>query len=114
MALPKTTPTVTSNVTQTRSQFSETLDRVRRHEARVIVEKSGIPVGAIVSIEDLKVVEQAEEDRNQLLEVMARTSQGFEGIPQEELDREVLKADAAVKEKRRQRGAAQTTDAASS
>src|SRR5690606_384612 len=70
MALPKTPPTETSNVSETRRQFSETLDRVRRHEARVVVEKSGIPVGAIVSMDDLKVVEEADQDRNRLIEIM--------------------------------------------
>lgn len=110
MALPKTPPIETSNVSEARRQFSETLDRVRRHEARVVVEKSGIPVGAIVSMDDLKIVEKADADRNRLIEIMERISKNFEGIPQEELDREVFKADAAVKAKLRQRRAEQAVD----
>jgi prevent-host-death family protein len=142
MALPKTPPTEISNVSEARRQFSETLDRVRRHEARVVVEKSGIPVGAIVSMEDLASLRHIDDEREEsrrrlklilenvrkdfegmsddevdrqmelirakisrdadddLLEIMTQTSRGFDGIPEEELLREVAKADATVKARR--------------
>lgn len=101
MALPKFPATETSNVSETRKHLSETLDRVHRREARVVVEKSGIPVGAIVSMDDLARLNRIDEDRQKLAEVMAQVSRKFEGVPQEELDREVEKAITEVEANRR-------------
>jgi prevent-host-death family protein len=103
MALPKTPPTEISNVSEARRQFSETLDRVRRHEARVVVEKRGIPVGAIVSIEDLKVIESNDRNKVALLEALDETRRAFDGIPPEEIEEEIWKAIADVKAESRKK-----------
>jgi prevent-host-death family protein len=46
--------TKTIKASEARQQFSQLLNEVFRRETRVIVEKSGIPVAAIVSAEDFK------------------------------------------------------------
>ncbi len=102
MALPRTPTIETSNVSDTRRKLSETLDRVRRHEARVVVEKSGIPVGAIVSMEDLERLKRIDNDRALLLEVLADAQQGFIGIPPEEIEAEIEKAIAEVEAEARE------------
>ncbi|MDQ3700402.1 MAG: type II toxin-antitoxin system Phd/YefM family antitoxin [Chloroflexota bacterium] len=58
--------TQTMNVSQARQEWSEVINKVFRKETRVLVEKSGIPVVAIVSPEDLERLKQydAEEARS--------------------------------------------------
>lgn len=107
MAIPKVPATETMNVSDARRRFSETLDRVRRREARVVVEKSGIPIGAMVSMADFERIKRADEDRARLLEVMANIAKGFEGIPEDELEAEVEKAIEEVEAERRARREAQ-------
>ena len=107
MAIPKIPETETMNVSEARRQFSDVLNRVRRREARVVVEKSGIPVGAMVSMADFERIKRADEDRERLLEVMASIAEGFEGIPEDELEAEVGKAIEEVEAERRARREAQ-------
>lgn len=97
-----TFPTIeTSNVSETRKHLSETLDRVHRREARVVVEKSGIPVGAIVSMDDLARLKRDDDNRAALLESMRNIQRHFVGVPPEEIEAEVEKAVAEVKAERR-------------
>jgi prevent-host-death family protein len=103
MPLPKLPETETLNVTEARRLFSENLDRVRRREARIVVEKSGIPVGAIVSMDDLARLRQVDRDRVRLLELMDEIATGFEGIPETEIEAEVERAIAEVEANRRAR-----------
>jgi prevent-host-death family protein len=89
------------NVTEARKQFSETLDRVRRRETRVVVEKSGIPVGAVVSMDDLARLKRIDQDRAALLETLAETRRAFEGVPADEIEAEIERAIAEVEAERR-------------
>lgn len=91
----------TMSVSQARLQFSETLNRVYRGEVRVVVEKSGIPVGAIVSPQDLKYLQRRDASRDRLLAAMRETQAAFADIDPEELDREIEKAIADVEDERR-------------
>jgi antitoxin (DNA-binding transcriptional repressor) of toxin-antitoxin stability system len=50
------------NVTEARKHWSELLNTVFRNRTRVIVEKSGIPVAAIVSPQDLEHLKQYEAE----------------------------------------------------
>lgn len=45
--------TQTMNISEVKHQLSRVVNRVYRKETRVLVEKSGIPVAAVVSPEDL-------------------------------------------------------------
>ncbi len=101
MALPKTPALETMNVSEARKQFSETLDRVRRREARVVVEKSGVPMGAVVSMDDLARLKRIDQNREELREILAQTRSAFEGIPPDEIEAEIEKAIAEVKAERR-------------
>ncbi|MCC7104355.1 MAG: type II toxin-antitoxin system prevent-host-death family antitoxin [Chloroflexi bacterium] len=55
--------TQTLEAAKARQHWSELLDRVARNETRVIVEKSGVRVAAIISPEDLERFEQLERER---------------------------------------------------
>lgn len=102
MALRKTPPVETMTVTETRQNLSETLNRVRRGESRVLVEKSGIPVGAILSPEDFEAFQKYEQRRAEQWAAVDRLRESFADVPEDELDAELEKAIREVKEERRQ------------
>lgn len=52
--------TVTIKASEARVHFGKVLKRVHRGEARLVVEKGGIPVAAIVSMDDLDRLSTAE------------------------------------------------------
>ncbi|MBI5650563.1 MAG: type II toxin-antitoxin system Phd/YefM family antitoxin [Chloroflexi bacterium] len=54
----------TVSVAQAKNQFSDLLNRVIYQHERVIVSKRGKPVGAIVSADDLKRLEEIENARD--------------------------------------------------
>ena len=55
--------TQTMNISQARDHFSQLIKKVYRKETRVVVEKSGIPVAAIVSAHDLEQLKRMEAER---------------------------------------------------
>lgn len=96
MAVTRQGTTETISVSEARKNFSDVVTRPLRGEGRVIVEKSGTPVGAIVSIEDVRRLEAQDEEWVEIEEVFRRTQSGFRGIPPEELEREIERAIAEV------------------
>src|SRR4051812_15775452 len=63
-----TTRTMTSS--EARGQWDDVLNKVNRKETRVLVEKSGIPVAAIVSADDLEQLRRIEDEETKALERM--------------------------------------------
>jgi prevent-host-death family protein len=59
--------TKTIKASEARQQFSKVLNEVFRGESRVVVEKSGIPVAAIISASDFKRLARLEAERNGIL-----------------------------------------------
>ncbi len=55
----------------------------------MVVKKSGIPVGAIVSMDDLARLKHIDENRAALLEAMREAQQGFVGLPPDEIEAEI-------------------------
>lgn len=86
---------------EARQQFSRLLNQVFRGETRVIVEKSGIPVAAIISAEDLERFKRLEEQRKDRFKALEESWKAFEDVPPEEIEREVTKALTAARKKRR-------------
>jgi prevent-host-death family protein len=84
--------TQTINVSQARQEFGRLLNKVFRKEARVIVEKSGIPVAAIISAQDLQLLQRLEEQRKKDFAILDEIGEAFKDVPDEELEREVTRA----------------------
>jgi prevent-host-death family protein len=103
MALPKIPSTEAMNVSEARRQFSDLLNRVYRGQERIVVEKNGIPVGAIVSMADLERIRRVDADRARLLNVMDRISAGFDDLTEEQANAEVERAIAEADDARRAR-----------
>ena len=92
--------TQTVKASEARRQWSGILNRVFRKETRVIVEKSGIPVAAIVSADDLERLNQFEAQREERFTALEETGRAFKDVPVDELEQEVAKAIASVRRKR--------------
>lgn len=91
----------TMKASDVRQQWSQVLHAVYRKEARVLVEKSGIPVAAIVSVEDLERLNRLDEEHERDVAVLDEIGEAFKDVPVEELERQVAKALAEVRAERR-------------
>jgi prevent-host-death family protein len=91
--------TKTLSASEARANWSQTLNQVARGKSRVIVEKSGIPVAAIVTPDDFARVIRLEAEREARFAVIDRIRDALKDVPDEELEREIPKA---VAEARRQ------------
>ncbi len=90
--------------TEARAQWSSLLNSVFRRNTRVIVEKSGVPVAAIVSAQDLERWQRLDEDRARRFRALDESQVAFRDLPDEELEREIARALAEVREENRRRG----------
>lgn len=82
-------PTIeTMKISDVRGQLNSLVNRVYRHESRVIVEKSGIPVAGIVSADDLRRLDQLDRERDARFAIIDELRQAFAGVPDEEIERE--------------------------
>lgn len=94
--------TTTMNVTEARAQFSSLLNSVFRGEQRVIVEKNGIPVAALISADHLAWLERYEAldmaDRKRML---AEMRQAFADVTTEEIEEQVARSIQEVREEQR-------------
>ena len=93
--------TQTLNVSEARQQFSQLLNKVFRGETRVVGEKSGIPVAAIVSAEDLEQLRKLEEERRERFKLLGRMRAAFAGLTEEQIEEGVAEVIARVREKER-------------
>ncbi len=95
--------TQTMKASDVRQQWSQTLNKVFRKETRVVVEKSGIPVAAIVSAEDLAWLQELDARRDELFRAIDETQAAFADVPEEELEQEIRKAIANVRAENQRR-----------
>ena len=102
----------TMKATDARQQFASVINRVARKEARVVVEKSGIPVAGIVSADDVKrldQLDQLEREREATFAIVDELRAALKGVPPEEIERE---AERALNEVRAEMRAERERDAA--
>lgn len=95
--------TKTVKASEARQQWSGLLNEVFKGETRVVVEKSGIPVAAIISVDDLQELVRKEKERAERFKALDATREAFKDVPDEELEREITKAIASVRRKNRER-----------
>lgn len=101
--------TQTMKASDAREHFASVLKSVFRRETRVVVEKSGIPVAAIVSAEDLERLDRLDRERAERFKVIDEMRAAFAGVPPEEIERE---AERSVAEARAELRAEQERSAA--
>ena len=95
--------TQTMKISDVKNTLSSLVNKVYRKETRILVEKSGIPVAAIISADDLKRFAQLERERDERFAVIDRMREAFADVPPEEIEREAERSVAAARERQRQR-----------
>lgn len=97
MALPKQRTTETMNVSESRKQYSELLNRVYRGEEQIIIEKNGIPLAAIVPLSVVRDAEARQRQRERARSSLREVQAALAHVPEDELEREIEKALAEAK-----------------
>lgn len=87
-----------------RAQWSQLLNKVFKSKTRVVVEKSGIPVAAVISAEDLQRFIQMEEQREKRFKALDNMREAFKNVSLQEIDREVKKTVTQVRAENRAKG----------
>lgn len=93
--------TQTMKISDVKNRLSSLVNEVYRKETRVLVEKAGIPVAALVSTEDLKQLARLDEQRAERRRVVDAMREPFRGVPAEEITQATDEAVAEVKQERR-------------
>lgn len=73
--------------TKAREEFSETLNRVAYGQERIILERRGKGIAAVIPIEDLELLEALEDQAD--VEIARKRLAEEESIPYEEARREL-------------------------
>jgi prevent-host-death family protein len=90
--------TQTISASTARQEWSKILNKVFREETRIVVEKSGIPVAAIISAEDLKRLDRLEKERSDRFRVLDEVKAAFRDIPEAEIENETDQALTRVRQ----------------
>jgi len=86
---------------EVRQQWSQLLNKVFRKETRILVEKSGVPVAAVISAEDLARFTRMEKEREERFKALDTMREAFKDVPADEVEQEVKKALAEVRSEKR-------------
>lgn len=89
--------TQTMKSTQARSEWGKVLNKVYKDKTQVVVEKSGIPVAAIISTDDLARYRRLDAQREADFSILSEMSAAFADQDDETIEREVSKALAEVR-----------------
>jgi prevent-host-death family protein len=91
------TVTQTIEVSDVRNEIDGLLDRVHRGETRLLVEKSGVPMAMIISLEEWGEIDESKRRREDPFAILDELGAAFADVPPEEIEREAEKAVAEVR-----------------
>ena len=91
----RTTRTVT--ISEVKNSLSSLVDQVYRSEARIVVEKSGRPVAALVLIQDLEWLQERARAREESFRAIDRFSRAFADVPIKEAEAEIARIIAEIR-----------------
>ena len=107
MSLKSQPPTETMKISDVKQQLNRLANNVYRGESRILVEKIGIPVAALISPRDLEMIAHYEAQRAADFAAIYELADGFAGESPEEIQRQTDLAVAEVRaEMRAERAAA--------
>jgi prevent-host-death family protein len=89
------------NVTEARRTWSDLLNRVFRRETHVVIEKGGIPVAAMISMQEYEQYVEMKARRDERFKILDTVSAAFENVPTEDLEHEVTRAIASIRAENR-------------
>jgi len=88
--------------TDVRQHFASAINQVARQQSQIVIEKSGVPVAALVSINDLLRLRSLEKQDPEIAAVFEMLSKPFRGVPPEEVEAETERILAETREEDRQ------------
>jgi len=99
--------TQTMKISVVKNTLSSLVNAVYRKETRVLVEKAGIPVAALVSVDDLARLDQLDKEWDEGTRALERFSEAFADIPVDELEARIdqIIAEGRTKDKAERRSA---------
>jgi len=89
--------TQTMKASVVRDKWSRVLNQIFRKETRVLVEKSGIPVAAIIAPDDLERLQRLAAAWDEPFTALDRTREAFRDVANDELEREIPRAVAEAR-----------------
>jgi hypothetical protein len=104
MALPRSTPPIeTTSLAEAGRDLGLVFDRVNSAGTHVVVaDADGQPIGAIVSLADVRAVQQMDTRRQEVQKLRKRLSENFGDYAEDELEAEILGTIEDVERTRRQ------------
>jgi PHD/YefM family antitoxin component YafN of YafNO toxin-antitoxin module len=88
-------------VSEVREKWREAVDTVAQNQARIRIERSGMPIAGLVSAQDLEWLALRDQRLEELREVVSQMREAFADVPEEEIEAEVTKALAEVRRESR-------------
>lgn len=93
--------TETIKASEARQQWSALLNEVFRQEKRVVIEKNGTPVMALISADDFRSFQNYDRRQRERLRILEQMNEPFKDVTTEEIEREVARAIQEVREESR-------------
>jgi prevent-host-death family protein len=87
----------TMKISDVKNQLSNLVKAVVSREARVLIEKHGIPVAALVSAADLERLVRLDQERAERFAVIDELREAFKHVPPEEIERETDRIIARIR-----------------
>jgi prevent-host-death family protein len=96
--MPEQDPTTrTMNISEVKKAFSYLVNEVDHTKGRILVEKSGNPVAALVPVDDLARLERFDREWEEGTKALERFSQAFADVPVEEGEAEIARIIAEIR-----------------
>jgi len=87
----------TMSASEARQNLSSIVNRVFSGEERVVIERSGIPVAAVISARDLQRFHEYERRRDADFAIIDTFREAFKDVPAEEIEREAARSVAEAR-----------------
>jgi prevent-host-death family protein len=87
--------------TDVAQRFADLLDGVTSGQTRVVIERGGAPVAALISAEDLRRFRWMDAERAERFRALDEMQAAFRDAPDAEVEREIERAVADVRAKQR-------------
>ena len=97
--------TQTVNISAVKTALAGLVDAVARNETRVVIDRDGVPIAALISAKDLERLARWEREREERFAVIDRMREAFADVPPEEIEREAERTVAEARERIRRRNA---------
>jgi prevent-host-death family protein len=96
--MPEQNPeTRTMTISDVKQTLSSLVNEVDQGKTRILVEKSGIPVAALVSVNDLARLERFDREWEEGTKAIERFSRAFADVPVEEAEAEIARIIAEIR-----------------